>query len=416
MQDRHELSERGWKQMEALLDEKMPPKKFIIAWWMKALGICMIMSVLLLGSKMFFDSQNSSNVDSTQSKPLHVDQKLQANNQSNATSETELQQPILALKSEVSTTAPEISFQISNKETTENEIPKKTVLNLYNTVIANTTNKADIKAVNELTSKDELKNPVQEIVAPVSIASIDQIQLNLDHSSNFKDQLQSSLIIPGAHMKKWAIEAYTGLNSSVYSVPGGWQIGLLATRKVSNKANIQFGIGYTDINRRGFDPILGRSNRSEALSVFSDESILDYVNYDKSYASYEEASSLVNHLRYINIPVQLTYSLHPRINMELGMRYSYLVNAQNKIGGNIDVNNSLTQENASNNVLFRKAFYKRHDVALSGGLRYIISKTFSVGANWIYGLKPVLDLDTAQGSTDRNDFNKDVALNLYYTF
>ena len=435
MQDNKDLVDKGWEQMRNLLDKEMPEKtKVLWMWWLIPMALIlggvstymykagMEKSIPSVSSFAEKTSPLSDHVMASYEGPEidHTLTILKPNNNSEINNHVKTTSKISSAQQDNVDHSSSSKSQNNNTQASKSNVPSANLSGA--TPILNEVQKKDktlkgtaLKLNNYEAQQAEI--PIYELKTPILIQNIQRLQSNLVLKET--GELSPSLLhmeLKNTHNRRLRLSVYAGLNNSIYSIPGGFEVGSMLNFDVSKKWSIATGLSYSDNYRNGYEPNfnLRKLNREEAF--FDDPALLNYYDLDKTYASYEETAPLVQNLQYLNLPIEIAYNLFPRWSLGLGVKFSHLLNANNLQGQNLEVGSALNESAEVNNILYEKSFYRSTDYALLASVKYHIKRRWSVGLQWNHGFNPVISIDQAQGSTQRADLNRDLNAAFYYSF
>lgn len=412
MQDNSNLADRGWKAMHTLLEGKMPVKRYSILFWWVLFGISIS---ILIGGYYFLQKMNP-NSDNSLYQAVYVESPNNTIDSVSAHHATEIIELMDDHREIINQQSSEIIplYEITKIETppNQNQIP-------------NSLEKNKEKAFNHLTTIEEgNQGSILSKTKPYNSNFIVAAIQNLPKAkiSEFKVQQHDfKSIFPQVKIKsdspnRLHFDLNAIVHNSLYNIPGGLELGIGVSYQMNKKWNMYTGLRFARYFREGYDPIFQFSNKTTTDSYFEEANNLDYINYDKSFASYEETVPLVDQLEYIQIPLLIRYSVRPRWQLGAGTRFAYLLNGSNETGNNNAVNSALQDGLGVNGILYKNEYYHKFDLAYTIEFRYRMSRKWFLGMQFNNGILNILDVETIQGSTRRKDVNKDLGISLTYTF
>ncbi|MEO5890779.1 MAG: porin family protein [Ferruginibacter sp.] len=102
-----------------------------------------------------------------------------------------------------------------------------------------------------------------------------------------------------------------------------------------------------------------------------------YIQPEYSYSQMGgeiKSSKTVYKLNYFSLPVFLKYELHEKIFLMAGPQFDLLINAKKTVGG--------TSSNITHDT-------EERSLAVTGGIEYELTPTFSIGARYMYGFNHI---------------------------
>lgn len=424
MQDKKHMEDKGWMAMHALLDKEMPDRRRIsFIWWIIGIGIPLIVCGILLFHWNPEEKVSQTDENYTAYKSMSASKELFNKLEKEFPQSSEPQLAELSFGQEKANIA--VSDQLAKRmsKTQAKEEDKNTFPDDFNILKESLTSVSSPHLDQVITKKADSsleKRGTKGInsnayLAPFSpIALMEAPLITSTKKQEFSNVPDVKISMKSDHSLHPDI--FATLYNSLYNVPGGFEVGIGIWYQLSNKWNLYARLSYGQYYRSGYDPVFRISSFQASDSYFEEANNLDYVNLDKSFASYEETVTLVDRLDYLHLPLGIRYKIHSRWDINLGTRLSYLLSGRNSIGNSFAANSALKDGLGVNALLYENNYYRSFDLAFSAGIRYHLHRHWFIGVMYNNGMYNILDVDKIQGSTDRRDYNRDLGLSVTYTF
>lgn len=460
-----DLEDFGWASMRELLDKEMPlqaaaiqsdtegvattalasgdkEKGFRKRWLSLLLLLCFVGCGV--ASYQFFKSdatakQSPSIAASSQQKgnmPLKGDALITDLNSTFETTQkpintTQLSENSLAENDEIILKTPlkNVETQASESQSAVEVFNKNTVEKPLNDTKIEFSNSDDKKSVlNEKDIKTPLNNDkreenlTQSIVLKEEITTVKRAEIAVFEPFGafeltpvsikkiVKTPLSATILKPVKRPIEWGITVgvHSVLNSERKWV-NGFQVGSIIQKPLNNKWSISTGLAYRSTVAVG-----------DSLTYFRIENLAQSNTSTVGTASpsLNSAQTIhLNRLRYIEMPLYMTYNLGKRWGFSGGVKGAFLLSKNFTTGSsNLYVFDPAGQSSKfANNVVYDTAFgtalgLERWDCGLIGGVQYRPMKHFNIALQYDFGLNNILQ------KPNWGAYNRYLGLNVNYMF
>ncbi len=192
----------------------------------------------------------------------------------------------------------------------------------------------------------------------------------------------------------WRFGVNAGLLAGGLTSSDGWELGLLAERKLDSRFAVQAGLGYRQINKSIQANYIDDPLRDQV--ILGPDPIVDTLILDPSMNSIKDIYGLerkvgslpIARMAYLNVPVQMVYRINHWLRISSGMELSWLLHTALKYENNEGAYDpSLIAFNNQTDVPDKvRGGIRRLNVSASAGLSAVLCKGLEIGVHYYHGL------------------------------
>jgi hypothetical protein len=193
----------------------------------------------------------------------------------------------------------------------------------------------------------------------------------------------------------------------------GIQAGPVIKYRINKTWSLESGIQYGHYARNG---LVSASNSEADLSNSGVESsFLSADLFANNLASYDTIQQLADKFNYLHFPIMVGYRVTRHLEIKLGTRISYLLNAPSNFGvvetfGAGGATSIVAEGNFKNNFLYQYDLLKKNDVAIVAGIDLLLARRLNLTMLYHHGLTPYID----KPAPSREDYHRSLMIGLKF--
>lgn len=438
MMEMENLQNKGWEQMNALLDREMPVRKprrrffwLPLLFGAIAVGAAVglyfqpwkatsaeptdpekveVLSVEDMASGTS-PAQSATVNESTTDQPTGQTQKssIGANIEPNTLTSTI---PAKTAEENASSDAPAI-FTEQNEEVIAQDAPVDEQIQ---------SDRPDVLSTQSVASETLGSEPVlvtTEVQSERSLLTVPSITSADIDWANETTQVAVPVVAPAKQgfTSQWGMDVYAATHVlTPTTAMRGIELGLLSNVTVGRRVKLNFGLGYGHYDNEGLIELGGFSDDEAFVldpgSGASQDTMRPVERINLQNVDYDTALLISQRFDYLHMPVFVEYRLNNWLNVVGGLRVSYLLSAPPASTSERilypNTFNIVADNQVAKSALLDESIVRRWDFAPLIGLSADIGRRLAIDVQYQMGLVPYID----RPAMDRQDFNRSLSLGL----